>query len=479
MEITKVDEVRYAIEKDEKQGMTTGVTLYANDALFEKIKKDHTINQAVNATTMPGIAGNVLVMPDGHEGYGLPVGGVVAFDAENGIVSPGACGYDINCGVRLIKTNLTEKDLKPKMHQLLGLLFKNVPSGVGSELKTGLTADDLERICEEGVEYAVSKGFGQKDDIEFTEEMGTMKGAAFDKVSKDARARGKHELGTLGSGNHFLEIQKVEKIFKKDVAKVYGLSEGQVVVMVHTGSRGFGHQICSDFLKRLVPYQQQKDIKLVDPELSYAHVGDQEAQDYLGAMRCAVNFAFTNRQIITNSVRKSFEEVFGKSSDALGMELLYDVAHNIVKLEEHSVDGKRMKLLVHRKGATRSFPKGHKEVNSAYRSVGQPVLIPGSMSTASYVLCGAEGSMKETFGSSCHGSGRVMSRHQALRDIPAEKTFDALEKKGVQIMVKSRKLISEEAEWAYKNVDDVVSVVQKAGLADIVARNAPLGVVKG
>lgn len=384
-----------------------------------------------------------------------------------------------NCGVRLIKTNLEEKDVKPKMRQLLDLLFKNVPSGVGSELKSGLNANDLEAICTEGVPYVISKGFGLPGDTEFIEENGAVAGAGFEKVSKDARARGKHEVGTLGSGNHFLEIQKVDKIFRKEVAKVYGLHEGQIVVMIHTGSRGFGHQICSDYLRTLVEYRRRKGISIVDPELAYAFVEDKEAQDYLQAMRSAINFAFVNRQVITNSVRKSFEEVLGRSADAMGMDILYDVAHNIVKLEEHMVNGKRMKLLVHRKGATRAFPKGHREVNAAYRSVGQPVLIPGSMSTASYVLCGAEGSMNETFGSSCHGAGRVMSRHQALNDIPAEKTLSTLEEKGVQIAVRSRKLISEEAEWAYKDVDDVVSVVEKAGLAGIISRNVPLGVVKG
>ncbi len=393
------------------------------------------------------------------------------FIAESIIVS--------NCGVRLIKTNLEEKDLKGKIGKVADALFKNVPSGVGSKLQIGLTEKDLIKVCEEGVPFIIGKGFGLKEDIEHTEEKGIMEGADFSKNSKEAKSRGLFQLGTLGAGNHFLEVQSVERLFDKETAKAYGLYEGQVVIMVHTGSRGFGHQTCSDYLRTLVEYQSKHNIRLIDPELSYAHVGSKEAEDYLAAMKSAVNYAFTNRQIITNSIRKGFEEVFGKSSDALGMELLYDVSHNIAKLEEHQVDNARKKVYVHRKGATRAFPKGHPDVPKSYRSVGQPVLIPGSMTTGSYVLVGTEGAMKETFGSSCHGSGRVMSRHQAIREIPASKTFEELKKKNVEIRIKTRKLVSEEAEWAYKKVDEVVDVVERAGIARIVARCKPLAVIKG
>jgi len=477
--IKKLSEVKFAIEKDESIGMKTGVVLYSTEEMLNAVKKDRTLQQAINASTLPGIVGNIMLMPDMHEGYGFPVGGVAAFDANNGIISPGAIGFDINCGVRLIKTNLTEKEARPKLKQLMDRLFANVPSGVGSRIKLGFSKADLERIAEEGAAYAIEKGFGFNEDLDVLEENGQMKRADFSKVSSMAKSRGLEELGTLGAGNHFLEVQKVEKIFDEERAKAYGLFEGQVVVMVHTGSRGFGHQICSDYLKVLVEYQRNHGIKIIDPELSYAAIGSKEADDYLDAMGCAVNYAFANRQIITNSIRKSFEETFGKSPDALGMEILYDVAHNIAKLEEHNFEGKKVKVYVHRKGATRAFAKGREEIPQKYRSIGQPVLIPGSMGTASYVLAGLDGAMEETFGSTCHGSGRVMSRHEAVREIPASKTFSSLESKGIEIRVRTKKLISEEAEWAYKNVDSVVGVVERAGLSKIVSRNVPIGVAKG
>lgn len=479
MKISKVSDVKYEIEKSEQPGMNTNVMLYASEKLLEKMRNDHTLQQAANAATLPGIAGKVLVMPDGHEGYGFPIGGVVGFDADAGIISPGMCGFDINCGVRLIKTNLTEKDIGSRIMQLSDALFKNVPSGVGSRLNIGLAASDLGKVTHEGVDFIIRKGFGMQDDILHTEENGHMEGADFSKVSQMAKSRGLTELGTLGAGNHFLEVQVVDRVLDEKVAKVYGLEKGQVVVMVHTGSRGFGHQICSDYLRTLEEYRNSKNITLVDKELSYARIGDREADDYLSAMKCGVNFAFTNRQIITNSIRKSFEQTFGKSADSMGMEMLYDVAHNIVKLEEHTVEGKRRKLFVHRKGATRAFPKGREEVPEKYRSVGQPVLIPGSMGTASYVLCGRDGSLRETLGSSCHGAGRVMSRHQALREIPASKTFESLKKKNIEIRIRTRKLVSEEAEWTYKDIDEVVGVVEKADISSPVARMVPLAVIKG
>ncbi len=479
MDIKKTDDVRFKLSKKSQEGMNTDVSVYASEALMAKIKGDHTLQQAMNTATLPGIAGDVLVMPDGHEGYGFPIGGVVGFDAETGIVSPGISGFDINCGVRLIRTNLTEKEVRPKIAQLSDALFRNIPSGVGSRLNIGLSANDLEKITHDGVEYIIEKGFGLPEDVEHTEENGRMIGADFSKVSQMAKSRGLNELGTLGAGNHFLEVQKVSKVLENDVAKAYGLYEGQIVIMVHTGSRGFGHQICSDYLRAFEEYRVRKNITLVDKELCYAKIGDKEADEYLGAMKCAVNFAFTNRQIITSSIRKSFEETFSRSADSMGMELLYDVAHNIVKLEEHEVNGKRTRLYVHRKGATRAFPKGRPDVPGDYRSVGQPVLIPGSMGTASYVLVGKEGSMKETLGSACHGAGRVMSRHQALKEIPASRTFDSLKEKSVEIRIRTRKLVSEEAEWTYKDIDEVVRVVEKAGLAAAVSRNVPVAVIKG
>lgn len=471
--------MKFVVERNPAKGMNKDVTIYANAEMLGRMQKDRTIQQAINATTLPGLVSNMMVMPDGHEGYGFPVGGVEAFDAETGIISPGAIGFDINCGVRLIKTNLDEKDIRPVINKIADALFKNVPSGVGSKLQIGLTERDLIKVCEEGVNFVIEKGFGTKEDIERTEEKGNMAGADFSKVTKEAKSRGLFQLGTLGAGNHFLEVQKVERLFDRETAKAYGLYEDQVVIMVHTGSRGFGHQTCSDYLRTLVEYQSREGIKLADPELSYAYVGSKEANDYLAAMKCGVNYAFTNRQIITSSIRRSFEQVMGRDWDSMGMEMLYDVSHNIAKLEEHEVEGRKRKVYVHRKGATRAFPKGHPDVTKVYRSVGQPVLIPGSMTTGSYVLVGTEGAMKETFGSSCHGAGRVMSRHQAIREIPVTRTFDELKKKNVEIRIKTRKLVSEEAEWAYKKVDEVVDVVEKAGIARIVARCAPMAVIKG
>ncbi|MGC8623312.1 MAG: RtcB family protein [Candidatus Micrarchaeia archaeon] len=479
MKIENIDAVRHRIPKDKNEGMGTDVVIYAKDYMLEKMESDRTIQQAMNATNLPGVVGNVLVMPDGHEGYGFPVGGVAAFDAEEGIISPGAIGFDINCGVRLIKTNLTEDIVRPKIKQLMDSLFKNVPSGVGSRLKIGFGESEINKVAEEGVSYIIEKGYGFKDDSESIEENGFMQGADISKVSKSAKSRGKDQLGTLGAGNHFLEVQKVERIFDSNIAKGYGLSEGQIVVMVHTGSRGFGHQICSDYMQELIDYRRKNNISIIDPELSYAHIKSKEAEDYLAAMKAAVNYAFVNRQLITHNIRKSFEEVFGKSADALGMEILYDVAHNIAKLEEYDYEGRRRKVYVHRKGATRALPKGSQNVPAKYRQYGQPVLIPGSMGTASYVLAGSEGSVRETFGSTCHGSGRVMSRHQAIREIPASKTFGDLKKKEIEIRIRTRSLVSEEAEWAYKNVDDVVGTVEQAGLSKIIARNVPIGVAKG
>ena len=475
----EISDVKFEIDMDKSIGMTSNVVAYTTEKMLEKIKTDRTLQQAVNASELPGIVGDVLLMPDAHEGYGFPVGGVVAFDSETGIISPGAVGYDINCGIRLIKTNLTEDDVKPKLNALLDSMFKNVPSGVGSRLRTGMSQADLERIAVDGVRYAFEKGYGAEEDLKRVEEDGVMDGADFSKVSDDAKKRGIDELGTLGAGNHFLEVQRIDSIFDEKTAKAYGLFKGQIVVMVHCGSRGFGHQICSDYLRSLVGYQARNNIRLVDRELSYARIGDREADDYLSAMKCAVNYAFANRHMITHAVRKSFESVFGKSSDALGMDVLYDVAHNIAKLEEHSVAGKRTKVYVHRKGATRAFAKGRREVPEEYRGTGQPVLIPGSMGTASYVLCGLEGAMRDTFGTTCHGSGRVMSRSQALREITVSRTLESLKSKGIALRVRSQKLISEESEWVYKDVDEVVGVVAKAGISNIVSRNLPIGVIKG
>ncbi len=475
----RLTEFKWEIKADPEKGMKVPVRIYANSKVAELMQRDRTLGQAANAATMPSIVENMLVMPDGHEGYGFPIGGVAAFDADNGIISPGAVGFDINCGIRLIKTNLSVKELAPSISKVMDAMFKNVPSGVGSKLNLGFTEKDMDKVASEGASYAVEKGYGFKDDTEFIEENGGMEGADTSKVSQLAKQRGKPQLGTLGAGNHFAEVQSVEKILDEKMAKAYGMFEGQVVIMLHSGSRGYGHQVCSDYLRELVGYEKRNSIKFPDPELGYAFVGSKEADNYLGAMKAAVNFAFANRQIMTHFIRKSFEEALESSADKLGMRILYDLSHNIAKLEEHNVNGKRMRVYVHRKGATRAFAPGRKEIPRAYRDVGQPVLIPGSMGTASYVLAGREGSMLETFGSSCHGAGRLMSRHQAIREIPAKKTIDEMERKNIAIRVRSRSLISEEAEWAYKNIDDVVASVEGANISKAVARLVPLGVAKG
>ncbi len=477
MNIKKLNEFIWEIDKE--NGMNVPIKIYANQEIMNTMQKDRTLMQAANVAKLPSIVKNMIIMPDGHEGYGFPVGGVAAFDAENGIISPGAVGFDINCGVRLIKTNLSIEDVKPRINSLMDSLFKNIPSGVGSKINMGFTKSDLEKIALEGVEYIIKKGYGIDQDLERIEENGCIKNADPDKVSNLANERGKQQLGTLGAGNHFLEVQKVGKIFDKSIADRLGLYENQVVVMLHSGSRGYGHQVCSDYLKILSDYQRQNNIALPDPELAYAFIGSKEADNYQGAMFSAVNFAFANRQIMTNSIRKSFEQVFGKSSDALGMELLYDVAHNIAKIENHIVNGKYKDLVVHRKGATRAFGPGSAEVPKIYRNTGQPVIIPGSMGTASYVLVGRNEAMAETFGSSCHGSGRVMSRHQAIREISQQRTLSDLKSKHIEIRVRNKKLISEEAEWAYKNVDNVVQSIEGANISSIIAKMTPVGVTKG
>ncbi len=475
----KINDFVWEIEQDKKLGMNVPVRIFANKEIADAMQKDRTVKQAINASTLPGIVKNMLIMPDGHEGYGFPIGGVCAFAADEGVISPGAIGFDINCGVRVIKTNLTESELRPKLSLLMDLIFKNVPSGVGSKMNLGFTQKDLDKISTDGIDYLVKKGYCASSDIETTEEKGCIAGALPEKVSDLAKKRGLQQLGTLGAGNHFAEVQVVDKIFDSKIAKVFGLQEKQVVVMLHSGSRGYGHQVCSDYLRVLSEYQKKNKITLADPELAYAQIGTKEADDYLGAMRAAVNFAFCNRQIMMHFIRKSFETAFGKNFDALGMELLYDLSHNIAKLEEHNVFGKKMKLFVHRKGATRAFGPGRSEITKIYRDVGQPVLIPGSMGTASYILSGREESMEETFGSSCHGAGRVMSRHQALREIPSSKTLSEMERKKIMLRIRSKKLVSEEAEWVYKDVDQVVASVEGAKISNIIAKLKPIGVAKG
>ncbi len=479
VKLVKVSENIWEIPMNYSPEMRVPVRVYANEELLTKMRSDRTLWQASNVAKLPGIKKFVVVMPDGHEGYGFPVGGVAAFDYEEGIVSPGGIGYDINCGVRLIRTNLTEKDVRPKLKQLVDLLYENIPSGVGSEGRIKATIQQLDEILLGGAQRVIELGYGWEEDKYRIEEYGKLPYADPSKVSTTAKRRGAPETGTLGSGNHFLEVDIVRKIYDEEAAKAFGLFEGQVTVLIHCGSRGLGHQVCSDYLRLLEGYARQKGIKLPDRELAYAFLKDRVAQDYIGAMASAANFAFANRQFITYWVRETFEKIFGQSAESLGMHLVYDVAHNILKIEEHDVDGKRTKLAVHRKGATRSFPKGHPELIAQYKPIGQPVLIPGSMGTASWVLVGNEQAMEMSFGSTAHGAGRTMSRAAATRTHNYRKLLEELNTRGIYIRAENVGTVVEEAPDAYKNVDEVVEVTSNVGIARKVARLTPIGVVKG
>ncbi|RLG19558.1 RNA-splicing ligase RtcB [Candidatus Micrarchaeota archaeon] len=473
----KIGEAKWQIKK--QGNMRVPAVIYANDRLIEKVKTDRTLKQLTNVATMRGILNAAYVMPDAHEGYGFPIGGVAAFDLEQGVISPGGVGYDINCGVRLIRTDLKAEEIKPKMNELMNALFANVPSGVGSKGRLRLEKNELEEALVDGAGWVVKQGYGWSDDTEHMEEYGKMPGARPEFVSDKAMKRGKPQFGTLGAGNHFLEVQRVEKIIEEETAKAFGLYEGQAVIMLHCGSRGFGHQVCSDYLRVMMDAVRKYKIDLPDRELACTPLNSKEAEQYIGAMACAINYAFCNRQVMTQWVRQTFEKVFGRSAEDLGMRLVYDVCHNIAKFEEHEVQGQRKKVCVHRKGATRAFGPGREEVPKAYREVGQPVLIPGSMGTASYVLVGTKEAELNSFGSACHGSGRVMSRSQAVRTYPGEQVKRKLDEKGIVLRGGGGKLVSEEAPGAYKDVDDVVGSVQAAGLSRAVARLTPMGVAKG
>jgi len=610
MELKKVDKAIWLMEKEGE--MRVPAYIFANDRLIDGMKKDKTLEQLKNVAGLPGIIKHALLMPDGHEGYGFPIGGVAAFDAEEGVVSPGGVGYDINCisedakvlteegykrisefpekryrvmskrgkelvptspsffmsftprnkvleiitecgskiratedhpfltpngmrilrdlkigellvmsedgfytdaiceireinyhnhvydftiprthnfiannfvvsncGVRLLTTPLHEKDVRPKIRELCDALFKNVPSGVGSEGRIRVEHAELDEAVKGGVDWALERGYGTKEDKEHCEEYGRIDGADPSKVSPTAKKRGKQQFGTLGAGNHFLEVQVVEKVYNEKVAKEFGLHEGMITTMIHCGSRGYGHQICSDSIPPLLELARRQGLWLPDKELAYAPMKSAEAQNYLAGMRCAVNYAFTNRHIIAHWVRETYDQVFGKGT---GDEIhtVYDVAHNIAKIEEHEVDGRKRRLVVHRKGATRAFPAGRPELPRAYRNIGQPVLIPGSMGTASYVLVGNPKGLTVAWGTTCHGSGRTMSRGEAIRTHNGKELAKSLwERNKIYVRATEPKVIAEEAPDAYKNIDDVVQSVVDAGISDIVARLKPLGVAKG
>jgi tRNA-splicing ligase RtcB len=424
---------------------------------------------------------HVVVLPDGHEGYGFPVGGVAATDLEQGIISPGGVGYDINCGVRLIRTGLVERDLRPKLKDLVNGLFSSIPSGVGSEGTVKLTKSELDELLVEGVHWAIDRGYGWKDDAEVCEEGGKIVGADPAKISETARKRGAPQLGSLGSGNHFLEIQKVDKIFDERAAESMGINkEGQLTVLIHCGSRGFGHQVCSDYLRISEIAMRKYGMKIADRELACVPNNSSEGEDYRKAMFSALNFAWCNRQMITHWTRKIFEKVFSTSEQQLDMKLVYDVSHNIAKLERHKVEDESMQdLVVHRKGATRAFPAGMDQIPTKYRNIGQPVIIPGSMGTASWILLGNKNSLDLSFGSTAHGAGRTMSRSAAKRSYTVENVRSGLQSKGIYVKALTKEGVVEETPAAYKDVDAIVEVSHSLGIATKVVRLIPIGVIKG
>ncbi len=476
----KLDNYRYKIPKSYKAGMRTEGIIYASEKLLQKIKEDQAPEQVANVATLPGIVGYSLAMPDIHWGYGFPIGGVAAFDMKEGVISPGGVGYDINCGVRLLRTDLTYDDIKNKIKELVRALFNNVPSGVGSTGKIRIDEKEVKDVLINGAKWALKKGFGWPEDIERIEERGALNGANPDKVSRRALERGRPQLGTLGAGNHFLEIQTVEDIYDREAAKIMGIEDvGQITIMIHTGSRGLGYQICDDSVKILGRVTSNYGINIPDRQLACAPIQSPEGKTYFEQMACAANYAWANRQCIMHWVREAFEKVLGKSAEQLGLHLIYDVAHNIAKFEEHTINGEIKRVCVHRKGATRAFVAGHKDVPGIYKNIGQPVLIPGDMGTHSYLLLGTEKAMQETFGSTCHGAGRALSRTKALEKTKGRSIDKELEAKGIFVLSASEEVLREEVPEAYKDIDEVIAAVQNAGISKKVARMKPLGVVKG
>ena len=480
--LNRIDEYRWELPTSYKDGMLVPGIVYADDKMIKKIMEDRALDQVANVAFLPGIVHASLAMPDIHWGYGFPVGGVAATRVDRGVISPGGVGFDINCGVRLLRTSLLEREVKPQLEHLVKTLYRNVPTGVGSKGNVPIRRPaDLEEVMVRGAHWAVDRGFGDGLDIDATEESGAIAGAQPGDVSQRARERGLPQLGTLGSGNHFLEVQVVDQLIDPAVARVMGIEQvGQVTVMMHCGSRGFGHQVCTDYLKTVEAASREYDVVLPDRQLAAVPVGSPEGQQYLGAMRCAANFAWANRQCITHRTRESFQEVFGKGWEEMGIRQVYDVAHNIAKIERHQVDGVETDLCIHRKGATRAFPPGSPDIPPRYRGVGQPVLVPGDMGRYSFLAVGSGEAMDGSFGSACHGAGRAESRGAAKRLLKGRDIQSELRDQG--IIVKSHggwASLAEEASVAYKDVADVVEVCHNAGLCKMVARMRPLGVIKG
>lgn len=476
--LRRIDDTRIVIEKHDR--MRVDGIVYVDENLFEALSKDESLKQVENVACLPGIVKASYAMPDIHWGYGFPIGGVAAFEVEEGVVSPGGVGYDINCGVRLIRSDINAEDVRERIREIVDRLFVNVPSGVGSHRKDfKLSREDLKKVAKEGARWAVSQGFGKKEDLERIEDFGRIEGADPEAVSEKAYERGKDQLGTVGSGNHFVEIGVVEEIYDEKLAQAFGLFKGQLTVLIHTGSRGFGYQICDDYIREMLKASEKYGIYLPDRQLCCAPIKSPEGRRYLSAMACAANYAFANRQMITHWVRETFEEVFRQGHERLGLEVVYDVCHNIAKIETHVHEGKEVKVCVHRKGATRAFGPGQKILPERFREFGQPVIIPGDMGRASFILCGTQKAMDETFGSTCHGAGRLMSRNEAIRTAKGRQVKKELEEKGIYVRAATKDTLLEEIPDAYKDVSDVVRVVEKAGISKLVAKIVPLGCIKG
>ena len=475
----QVGEYTYEVPQGFRPDMRVPARFYADPELLQGALGDKSLEQLVNTATLPGIVKYALAMPDIHQGYGFPIGGVIATELPDGVISPGGVGYDINCGVRVLGTHLDIEEVSPYLDNLATALQANCPSGVGKGGRIRLQVHELDRLVEQGARWALKKGMATESDLERTEENGCIAGADAGKVSARAKDRGRDQVGTLGAGNHFIEVDVVDEVFDEVAADRMGLSPGRVVVQIHCGSRGFGHQVCSDYVKIFQKSLARYGIQLPDRELVCAPLSSPEGQDYLAAMRAAANYAFCNRQVLTHLIRQSFAEVLAGHLDNYGVYQVYDIAHNMAKLEEHVVDGRKMRVCVHRKGATRAFGPGSPVLPPVYRDIGQPVLVPGSMGTASWVLVGTEGSMAQTFGSTCHGAGRTMSRSQAKKTIWGADLRQELEAQGIHVRAGSMSGLAEEAPTAYKDVDRVIEVVHGAGIARKVARIVPLAVVKG
>lgn len=478
--LEKIDEYRWLIPINYKSGMRVPGKIYASEEMISHVIKEQAPEQVVNVAFLPGIVGYSLAMPDIHWGYGFPIGGVAAMRVADGVISPGGVGFDINCGVRIMRTNLAIDDVRKKLKDIVENLYTYVPSGVGSKGKIRLRSGEIDKVLANGSRWAVNRGYGRPEDLTATEEGGEMNGADPDKVSPRAKERGIPQLGTLGSGNHFLEVAVIDHIYEVDNARVLGIdSVGQVVLLVHCGSRGLGHQVADDYIKIMGGAVREYDINIPDRQLACAPIKSPQGQAYFSAMKCAANFAWANRQCIAHWVREVFCRVLGVSEEKAGLELIYDVCHNIAKVEQHQVGGRTESLCVHRKGATRAFPAGHKLVPQKYVDIGQPVIIPGDMGRFSYILVGTELAMKETFGSTCHGAGRLRSRSAARKMLRGKDVQRDLGERGIIVRTGSISSLAEEAPEAYKDVKSVVDVAHGAGISKIIARTRPVGVIKG